>query len=172
MSADIVAITQVDVMGSSPVGAKLLALNNAHAHALSWLEPDRLSHLVAQAFFAAKAGEVDGLVIAFDQDADYDSPNFLWFRSHLPRFVYVDRVAVAPEARGRGVARRLYQHLFAHAARSGHDLVVCEINSFPPNPGSDAFHASLGFTQIGSGQLPCSQKAVRYMAYKLGNRSA
>jgi uncharacterized protein len=33
-------------------------------------------------------------MLAFDQDADYDSPNFLWFRERLARFVYADRVVV------------------------------------------------------------------------------
>jgi predicted GNAT superfamily acetyltransferase len=167
MRTDIVAITQQDLVGPTGLGEKLLALNNSHAQALSWLEPERLNHLVAQAFFAAIAADVDGLLIAFDQDADYDSPNFLWFRSRLPRFVYVDRIADAPEARGRGVARRLYSRLFTQAVQSRHDLVVCEINSSPPNPDSDAFHAALGFTQIGSAHIPPGQKTVRYMAHQL-----
>ncbi|TIP69850.1 MAG: GNAT family N-acetyltransferase, partial [Mesorhizobium sp.] len=72
-------------------------------------------------------------------------PNFLWFRERYPRFVYVDRVVVAGEARGRGHARRLYEDLFDHALRAGQTIVTCEVNAEPPNPASDAFHAALGF---------------------------
>jgi predicted GNAT superfamily acetyltransferase len=167
MNADIVPITRNDLAGATGLGEKLLALNNSHARALSWLEAERLCHLVAQAFFAGRVGEADGLLIAFDQDADYDSPNFLWFRSRLARFVYVDRIAVAPEARGRGIARGLYHQLFNHAAQRGHDRIVCEINSSPPNPASDAFHAALGFTQMGSGTIFGGQKTVRYLERRL-----
>ncbi len=167
MSAEIILITKDDVAGRSPLGNKLLALNTAHARSLSWLEPERLCHLVAAAFFAGRVGEADGLLIAFDQDADYDSPNFLWFQAHFPRFVYVDRVVVAAEARGRGIAKNLYLKLFSQAVHAGHDKIVCEINVNPPNPDSDAFHAALGFTQVGSGLIHGGQKMVRYMARDL-----
>ncbi len=88
---------------------------------------------------------MSAFLLAFDEGAEYDSPNYLWFRRRYPRFVYVDRVAVAQAARGRGHARRLYADLMARAAAADHDVVVCEVNSDPPNPASDAFHATLGF---------------------------
>jgi hypothetical protein len=109
------------------------------------------------------------MIIAFDQDAEYDSPNFLWFRSRFTRFVYVDRVVVAPQARGRGYARRLYRALIDQASRAGHDKVVCEVNSFPPNPDSDAFHASLGFAEVGTGSIHGGSKRVRYLARQIGS---
>ncbi len=169
VSAEVVTITKADVTDKTPLGEKLLSLNNTYARSLSWLEPERLCHLVTAAFFAGRVGEVDGLLIAFDQDADYDSPNFLWFRSRFSRFIYVDRVAVAQQARGRGVARRLYLQLFSQAADAGHDKIVCEINSNPPNPDSDAFHAALGFTEIGSGFINGGEKTVRYMTHRLNS---
>ena len=161
-------ITPAEASASGPLGPALLALNNAHARELSWLEPERLVHLVAQAFLASRIGNVDAFLLAFDQDADYDSPNFLWFKSRYTRFVYVDRIAVAPAARGRGHARMLYEGLFVHAARAGHDRVVCEVNSMPPNPESDAFHAALGFSEVGTGTLHAGSKTVRYLSRALG----
>ncbi len=146
----------------------VLALNNRHAEELSWLEPEQLSHLVAQAFYARRIGAVEAFLIAFDQSADYDSPNFLWFKSRYTRFVYIDRIAVAEAARGRGHARSLYRDLFEIAARNGHDIVVCEVNSDPPNPGSDAFHAALGFLEVGQATIHGGKKAVRYFARSLG----
>ena len=97
----------------------VLSLNNDHAAELSWLEPERLSFLVGQAFYARRIGMVDAFLLAFDQIADYDSPNYLWFRGLYPRFIYIDRIAVATPARGRGHARRLYADLFDQAGFVG-----------------------------------------------------
>jgi predicted GNAT superfamily acetyltransferase len=160
-------INAADVSPGSSLSAALLALNNAHAQELSWLEPDRLQHLVREAFYARRIGDLDAFLIAFDQDARYDSPNFLWFRERYPRFVYIDRIVTAAQARGRGLAQRLYFELFEQAARAGHERVVCEINLSPPNPGSDAFHAALGFTEVGSAAIHGGAKTVRYLARTL-----
>jgi uncharacterized protein len=146
----------------------VLALNNAHAAELSWLELDRLRQLLSQAFHARRIGSVAAFLLAFDQGADYDSPNFLWFRARYPRFVYVDRVVVAPEARGRGHARRLYAGLFRAAARAGHRVVACEVNADPPNPASDAFHAAMGFAQVGQAAIHGGTKTVRYFVREEG----
>lgn len=148
-------------------GAALLALNNAHAVELSWLEPARLAHLVAQAFLARRVGVADALLLTFDQDADYDSPNFLWFRQRYPAFVYVDRVVVADSARGRGLAKALYDDLFAAAQAAGHERIVCEVNSDPPNPASDAFHAALGFVPVGTAEIHGGKKTVTYLERRL-----
>jgi predicted GNAT superfamily acetyltransferase len=147
------SVTPAEISQGAALAKALLALNNAHAGELSWLEPERLEHLVQQAFLARRIGGLDAFLLAFDQDAGYDSPNFLWFRARYPRFVYVDRIVVAASARGRGYARQLYHDLFEHALRAGHERVVCEVNSTPPNPKSDAFHAALGFVEVGTGSV-------------------
>ena len=155
----------IDVLPISPdVEGAVLALNNTHAVELSWLEPDRLASLLRQAFHARRIGAVDAFLLALDEQADYDSPNYQWFRQRYPRFVYIDRVVVAPAARGGGYARRLYDDLFRHAVEAGHDLVVCEVNVEPTNPASDAFHAALGFTEIGAAVIHGGSKTVRYLA--------
>ena len=158
-----VSLTQADIAEGASVGQALLGLNNAHAVALSWLSAAQFRYLVAQSFLAMRVGDSDALLLAFDQDAAYDSPNFLWFRSRFARFVYVDRVVVAAGARGRGYARRLYAELFAEARGAGHRQVVCEVNADPPNPGSDAFHAALGFRVVGSAHLADRGKTVSYL---------
>jgi len=144
----------------SPIFEALRALNNAHAQELSFADAARFKHVVDQAFLAAHSGAA-AFIIAFDQDADYDSPNFLWFRARFERFLYVDRVVTAVEARGQGHAGGLYKALFAAARDAGHDLVTCEVNVEPPNPASDAFHAKMGFAVIGSAVLEHG-KTVRY----------
>jgi uncharacterized protein len=158
-------VTSAGIAPTEPLGQALLALNNAHAQELSWLEPERLEYLVSEAFLARRIGDLDAFMLAFDQDARYDSPNFLWFRARYPRFVYVDRIVVAASARGRGCARRLYHDLFEHAVRSGHDRVFCEVNLSPPNPVSDAFHSALGFVEIGTAGV--GNRIVRYLSRAL-----
>lgn len=137
-------------------------LNEAHATELSSLTPPRFAELVARAFYA-QAVDCDAFLLAFAQDADYDSPNFLWFRENYDRFVYVDRIVVSPTKRGEGIARRLYDDLFAVARKAGHARIVAEVNSDPPNPASDAFHAALGFAVVGEAHLADRGKSVRYL---------
>ena len=155
-----------DLVGAMPPG--LLALNNRFARELSLLDAGRAGLLIREAFMACRIGEADALLLAFDQDARYDNPNFNWFRTRFDRFVYIDRVVVAPEKRGRGLARELYLALFRRAAKSGHVRVVCEVNWEPPNPASDAFHAGLGFEQVGLAILPGAGKTVRYFSKYVG----
>ncbi|HTV97312.1 MAG TPA: GNAT family N-acetyltransferase [Steroidobacteraceae bacterium] len=147
-----------------PDEAAILALNDAHRSETSALEANRLHALLAQAFHVGlrRRGH-DAFLIALDQDAISSSPNFQWFRSRYKRFVYVDRVIVAPDKRGRGLARGLYEELFAAAAHAGHGIVGCEVNVEPPNPASDAFHEALGFSEVGRALILGGEKLVRYL---------
>jgi uncharacterized protein len=94
------------------------------------------------------------------------SLNFVWFVQRGGSFVYVDRIVVSAAARGQGIARAFYEELFAAAAQAGFDEVTCEVNSDPPNPISDKFHATLGFLPVGSATLP-NGKTVTYLSRPL-----
>ena len=165
--SELISVGPADIEREEALASALLTLNNAHAQELSWLEAERLQYLVREAFLARRIGNLDAFLLAFDQDARYDSPNFIWFRARYPRFVYVDRIVVAPSARGRGCARRLYHDLFEHAVRAGHDRVVCEVNKMPPNAASDAFHAALGFVEVGTASVHGGSRTVRYLSQTL-----
>lgn len=144
-----------------PILTQALALNAAVAHWTSPLDRARLRQLLgwAAAAPAVVAGDrLQGFLLGFGPGSAYDSPNYRWFAARLDRFAYVDRVIVAPEAQGGGLARALYD-AFAAAAPGP---LVCEVNSEPPNPGSDAFHARLGFAEMGRAVLGPG-KAVRYL---------
>lgn len=152
-----------------PVGAELLVsaldLNNAHAEELSLLDLPRLRQLVDWAWFAGAVGRLDAFILVYDQASPYDGVNYGWFRERFPRFAYVDRVVVAPQARGRGLARLLYGAVFERARAEGIPLVTCEVNLEPPNPASDAFHAAMGFVPVGSAGV--GAKTVRYFAREI-----
>lgn len=147
---------------------RLLALNNAHAVELSEVGMPAFERLIARACYARGYGEPAAFLIAFDETAgDGIGPNYAWFKARYPRFVYIDRVVVDGAARGRGLASRLYEDLFAVARAGGHVLVGCEVNSVPPNPVSDAFHARHGFAAVGLAHLADRGKTVRYLARPL-----
>lgn len=137
----------------------LVALVAAHKVETGLLTRDELASMLASAFFSLTGPE--GLLITFDQAAPYDSPNFLWFKARYAQFVYIDRIIIAPDARGQGAARRFYEALFTAAHTAGHDRVTCEINLDPPNPGSIAFHDAMGFVEIGQAVLE-NGKTVSY----------
>jgi predicted GNAT superfamily acetyltransferase len=165
------SIQLIDAETPAGLFEKLLALNNAHAKELSWLDGEKLARMIRNAFAARRIGSIDAFILAFDQDSDYDGENFAWFKSRYERFVYVDRIAVAATARGQGLARRLYEDLFAAAVDAGQRLIVCEVNAEPPNPESDAFHASFGFEHIGIATLGSGEKTVRYLRLDLTRES-
>ena len=99
---------------------------------------------------ATSDGEVPaGFLLALTPGADYDSENYAWFSRHRPGSLYVDRIVVAPSARGTGLGRRLHAAAADAAAALGLAEVTCEVNLDPPNPESLAFHARLGFSQVG-----------------------
>jgi len=141
----------------------LLALNNANALETSLLTDQGLSDLIAASWRTRITPGCDGICIALDQDAPYDNPNFSWFAGRHERFVYVDRIIVAAAARGRGLARLFYEDLMAAMRAEGHTILCCEVNLDPPNPGSDRFHAAMGFSVAGLARLDDRGKTVRYL---------
>ena len=156
------AFDRIEPIGPEDLTAAL-ALNNAHAKETSLLHLEGLKSLLDMAFYAKSAGSgASAILIALDQDAPYANPNFEWFRLRFRTFVYIDRVIVAADARGQGIARRLYEDLFVEATRAGQDRVVCEVNLDPPNPASDAFHVSMGFVEVGQAAIHGGAKTVRY----------
>ena len=131
----------------------VLALNLESEHFLSPMNGRRLEELLD---FGGchRVLEVDGQVVAFiialESGATYDSQNYQWFNRDRSEFVYVDRVVVSAQHRGRGYASALYDEVFGFAREQVRREVVCEFNLDPPNPASQAFHASYGFAEVGT----------------------
>ena len=147
--------------------AQALDLNNRHAVELSHQTIDQFRALIGLACYARWNSDRSGFLIALDEGAAYKNPNFDWFRGRYSRFVYIDRVVVEPARRGRGIARQLYEDLFGAARAASRPRIVCEVNSDPPNPASDAFHARLGFAVVGTAHLADRDKTVRYFCKDL-----
>lgn len=91
-------------------------------------------------------GAILGFLIALPPGCAYGSANYRWFEARGGDFLYLDRIAVAPEARGRGLGEALHRALFAVAEGRP---VALEVNTLPPNPGSIRFHERLGYREVG-----------------------
>jgi uncharacterized protein len=144
----------------------LLALNNAHAAEMGLVDPQELREFLGAASLATAIGapaQPEAFLLAFDHETPAQGPNHAWFLARGARFLYVDRVCVHPQSRRRGLARALYSHALEEAARRGLPILCCEVNTGPPNPVSDAFHASFGFVEVGRAFLPDRGKSVRYL---------
>ncbi len=147
----------------APLRARVLALNARHARETGPLDAAGLDRLIAAAAVAPARADGRAFALALGPEAAHASPNFQWVRARFERFLYVDRIVVAAGLRGRGVGRALYGAVFAAARAAGAPRVVCEVNRVPPNPGSEAFHAALGFAEVGRGR-PAPGKEVVYLA--------
>jgi len=141
----------------------LLALNNAEAERVNALTADALDSLLRSAFAARMTADGQGFLIAFDHATPPQGPNHAWFTARESYFAYIDRVLVAPAARGKGIARALYEDLARTAQAEQTNLLVCEVNLAPPNPESIAFHERMGFSPAGEATDPRTGKRVQYM---------
>ena len=145
----------------------ILALNVECEAQLSPLTLERLQQMMAIAYRVSVTDDASAMLVAFDERAPYWSPNFAWFYERYPRFVYVDRVAVTAAARGRGLARSLYEDLTAAAIADGHSVLCAEFYSDPPNVASEAFHAVMDFESVGDVFVAEYGKRVRMMVRTL-----
>lgn len=132
--------------------AAVRALNRANEPEVGPLDDDRFALFAAEAArfrVVELGGEVAGVFVGLSEGVDYASPNYRWFADRHDTFAYVDRIAVAPELRGLGVADAVYEEFERWAACSGRPVVCAEVNVVPPNPRSMRFHERRGFTTVG-----------------------
>ena len=88
-------------------------------------------HFEGTSFVAEREdGELAGFLIGFLSQTRRDE-------------AYVHFVGVAPDFRGSGLGRRLYERFFAVAREHGRTLVRCVTS--PANTDSVSFHEALGF---------------------------
>ncbi len=145
----------------------VLALNEAavpHVNSVPMAQMEKFRREAAYFRVALVDGGVAAYLVGLTPDADYGSLNFRWFKARYADFAYVDRVAVAEEARRLGLGSALYedfeQHFTGRAAR-----LACEVNLRPPNEVSMAFHRRHGFVQVG--EQPVDGKTVAMLVKEL-----
>jgi uncharacterized protein len=160
-----VAMTySVKDIGTDPaIRADILRLNEYNVRETSPLDADKLARMITAARVATMIEPGIAFLLAFDQRAEYDSWNFMWFRERFETFLYVDRIIVGEDHRRRRLGRLLYDDLFAAPW-------IWAINGSPAKsmfdrqtPASDAFHASVGFAEVGKGTSTDGTKSVWYL---------
>jgi predicted GNAT superfamily acetyltransferase len=130
----------------------VLALNLESEHFLSPLSRARLEALHRQSTYQKvleEEGRIAAFILTFCADADYDSPNFLWFKERYPSFLYVDRLVVRREFQGKGCGKALYQDLLTYCLKQNLPRITCEVDILPPNEVSLRFHRAHGFREVG-----------------------
>lgn len=132
---------------------RLSEINNAALPAVPQTSASEMTALLAVSSHAFGAVDDEGMlqafVIAMNPGSDYPSENFRFFEDRGTDFLYVDRIVIAQDHRRTGLGRRLYDRVFQLARASGRIEVTCEVNLDPPNPESLAFHARIGFVEVG-----------------------
>ncbi|MFW6323741.1 MAG: GNAT family N-acetyltransferase [Desulfovibrionales bacterium] len=142
---------------------EVLSLNESHLPHVGSVTRKILGSFLNQAasFEVALADRsIAGFCVAFDPNAKYTSPNFLWFCDRYPNFLYIDRIVVAPWARRRGIATGFYSRLEGFAANRSIPILTCEYNLNPPNENSRIFHSRYGFVEAGRQDTENGMKTV------------
>jgi uncharacterized protein len=145
----------------------IVKLNDVAVEFTSPMDLKRLSFLASlTAYFriAVSDDQVVAFLLAMKDGVPYQNDNYEWFRSRYNRFLYIDRVVVAGEFQGSGIGTQLYQDIFSYARQEEIPIITCEINAVPPNEVSAAFHARLGFSEVGSQWICDGQKKVSMQA--------
>ncbi len=130
-------------------------INQAAVPAVGSETIDELARIADQSTIALVAhdetNEVAGFCLVLEPGVDYDSGNYRWFGERYDEFVYLDRIAIAPSFRRRGLGRAFYDEVERLAVeRCPHATqFTLEVNLRPRNDTSLAFHAELGFVEVG-----------------------
>jgi predicted GNAT superfamily acetyltransferase len=148
----------------------ILDLNDKSVAETSPLDERGLAALAAQSDYFqvhSQGAAVTAFLIALRESAGYENVNFLWFCQRYPRFIYIDRIVVAPHLRAAGIGAALYADVERHARDSGIDMLACEVNVEPENRPSLQFHLSRGFVEVGTQKLPTQGKVVAMLVLQL-----
>lgn len=152
----------------------LMSINNSAVPEVTPLDRPKARWLLAHSILSSMVvldGEVAGVMVALSETSGLDSEYYRWFTERYSGFVYVDRVIVSAWARGRGLATLLYREVEAVAAEHGL-AIATEVYSEPPNAPSLAFHARMGYHEVGTQYSETEGKTVsKLMKYQERSRS-
>jgi len=145
----------VTVRAYSPADlATVHAINQAEVPAVGSEPVEEIEHIAAISAIALVATVDDaiaGFTLVLPPGTDYKSDNYAWFAERYADFLYLDRVAIAPPYQRMGIGRALYDEVAAQARRARPSATdwLLEVNLRPRNDRSLAFHAALGFQEVG-----------------------
>ena len=126
----------------------VLAINNDAVPAVNSLTTNELTDIInfsEKVWVVEEREKIVGVLIVLGPGESYGSANYTWLNSQFRNFCYVDRIIIATSGKRNGYGKALYLELEKHAASTGTEVLLCEVNVEPENPQSMAFHASLGW---------------------------
>ncbi len=145
---------------------RVLEINAANVPAVGPIDGAQLAFLVEESCVAlvAEVGgppaiTVAGFCVVLPPGSSYESVNYRWFMDRFDTAWYLDRVALDAAFHGQGMGSELYAAVdrevsARRAAGAALDRLTLEVNVDPPNVASLAFHARLGFVEVGRQQTP------------------
>jgi len=143
----------ISPISSAEIGAAV-ELNNAEVPNVGATDLEHFAELMSHRGVVWGAHNIGGrnglggMLVAVEPGTTYNSSNYQWFDDRSDDFIYVDRIVVAPAAKGQGVGRALYERLAAEYVGTARQM-TCEVNLDPLNEPSLAFHRAMGFGQVG-----------------------
>lgn len=142
---------------------RIVELNESLVHFLSPMDLERLSLLDQNSDLhkvVVADHKVVAFLLAFRENADYDSVNYKWFNETYDQFLYIDRIVVDTEYHHYGIGKQLYAFITEYAKENHINRVTAEIDIKPENPVSLAFHKKNGFVEVGQQQIYGGKKVV------------
>jgi len=149
--------------------AEVLELNQASVPHVSSVSAAEMRWFAEHAHYfrvIRHEGSLAAFLIGLRPGLAYQSLNYRWFCDRYLDFGYVDRVAVARNARRLGMGSRLYED-FATVLNGEVEVMTCEVNLRPANESSMRYHEHLGFVQVGSQETEGGKKEVALLEKKL-----
>lgn len=151
--------------------AAVWAINEANVPEVSSLDDEGLDRLIRLSPFLQVVevdDEIVGFMIGLTQDeVEYPSKNFAWFRNRFDRFAYIDRIALAEAGRGQGWGPALYHRFAGWAMAKELGRLCAEVNTIPPNPRSLRFHELFGFDVVAHENPYGPDAEVAMLTYEL-----
>ena len=131
----------------------VLKLNEENVNVLIPTDREELEYLAEKAalFQTIYVDEVPaGFIIALREGLeDYDFKSYRWFEERYSKFLYIDRVVVDKKCWKKGLGRKLYQYAFDYVKENDIEIVGAAITTIPYSKESLAFHAKMGFHEVG-----------------------
>ena len=123
-------------------------LNELNKPALGQIDDlDHLKKLYKSSLFCLCTYNEDQLTsftLVMDENSDYQSPNYLFFKIKFSKFLYVDRIAVSDGFQRLGIGSISYNFIYELAQKEKLPF-CCEVNTVPLNQQSLDFHKKNGF---------------------------
>jgi uncharacterized protein len=136
--------------------------NTPHVNSLDFAAFSNVYGMSSHRYLIEYNGSAAGFSWLMYPESLYESVNFRYFKDRFTNFLYLDRIVIAEEFRGKALATKLYKHIFATHAPIP---ICCEVNSRPPNVASTELHKKLGFRLVGEQSTDKGKKRVQLLVY-------